>query len=210
MRLFSSPVALVATSAATLSAFALLLCAAPAANAQANLSFTGGSGTPLTLLLSNPVTYTVTTTNNNGAPFFLFKNTGNPFNNFFSVTGTITFSINGGANQTITDAVSGGNAGVLNPNDIYIFGPFPGVTVNDIVTLSSGTLTTTGNIAAAAPASGSFTTFITSNNTSQLSSNGVAGPAAAAPEPGTLPLLGMGIISGMGTLGVARRRKAKR
>lgn len=30
---------------------------------------------------------------------------------------------------------------------------------------------------------------------------------AAAPEPGTLPLLGMGLVSGMGTLSIARRRK---
>lgn len=36
------------------------------------------------------------------------------------------------------------------------------------------------------------------------------GPAAtAAPEPGSLSLLGMGLISGLGTLGIARKRRKK-
>ena len=31
--------------------------------------------------------------------------------------------------------------------------------------------------------------------------------ASAAPEPGTLSLVGMGLVSGIGTLGIARKRR---
>ena len=195
-------------AALALSALALT---APSANAQANLVFSGGSGSPLSLTLTAPVTYTIITTPTSfSSPLFVFDAVGGTPFNFSTATATITFSINGGTDQTINRINKSFSGGDVTSDDIYILGSLPGVVVGDIVTLSSGTLTTNSNIAVAAPASGSFTTFITNSGGSpmRLSTNGIAGAnPTAAPEPGTLPLVGMGLISGLGMVKGVRRRK---
>ena len=183
---------------------------APSANAQANLTFSGGSGTPLTLTLAAPITYTVIQADPNNPIVFLFKGVGNPTNStFFPVTSTITFRVNNGAAQTITNLRSGFSGGVLAANDLFIFGTYAGINVNDIVTLTAGTVTTNGNVAAAAPAAGSFTTFLTSNSAARLSNDGVA--ITAAPEPASLALISVGFVGctlAPGMVGMIARRKA--
>ena len=70
----------------------------PAVQAQANLVFSGGNGTPLQITLLQSVSYTINNGNwvLDGGPFFIFDETGNPFLlNTQSVTGNLTFSING-------------------------------------------------------------------------------------------------------------------
>ncbi len=152
--------------------FIALVVYIPAVQAQANLTFSGGNGAPLSITLLEPVTYTInstacTTTGLPAAtgPSFVFDEAGNPFlNSFPSVTGNITFSINGGAAQPITTANSGrATSNDRTPNDIYVFGNTQSLSINSTVVLFAGTITTTANIAAAPPASGSFTTFITNN-----------------------------------------------
>src|SRR5688500_5438005 len=74
---------------------------APAARAAlVPMSFSGGSGSPLTITLSEPVGYTVT-----APPFigvlFDFKRVGNVFGGTLNVSGTITYTVNGGAPITI-------------------------------------------------------------------------------------------------------------
>ena len=202
--------ALALPAAALVSALAFVFTA-PAAHAQANLTFSGGSGSPLTLSLAAPVTYTVTSAGST-SPLFLFQGVGNLFGGSRpNITGTISYRINNGAIQSFSTINSGFNTpNDLKTNDVYIFGSFPGVSVNDIVTLSSGTLTTTSKVAAAPPASGSFTTFLFasgSNDGARISNNGVS-VAVAAPEPGSLSLLGMGLVSGLGVVQGVRRRKA--
>ncbi len=200
-RLSAAPVALTA-----LSALSVLVLSGPAAHAQANLSFTGGSGSPLTLTLAAPVNYTVTTTASR-APLFVFQSVGDLFGgNSSFVTGALTYRINGGAAQTITTIGSGASSGSVTPNDIYIFGSFPGVSVGQIVTLASGSLTTTSNVAVPAPANGSFTTFLAEGaGGARISSiNGPAG-GVAAPEPGSIALALTG--SGPLLLGLVRRKR---
>jgi hypothetical protein len=72
------------------------------------------------------------------------------------------------------------NGGAVDPNDVYAFGPTPGVAFGDIITLNAGTVTTMNNFAAPAPAGGSFGTIITDAAGGQLSPGGVAVPEPAA------------------------------
>lgn len=187
-----------------------ILATAPAANAQANLSFSGGSGAPLTIGLLNLVSYTVTAAGTvNNAPLFVFQSVGNLFGNSSStVTSTLTYRVNGGTAQTIQRINSGLTGLDLAATDVYINGFLIGVNIGDIVTLTSGTLTTNNSVAAAAPVAGSFTTFLATDGTrTRISNNGVAGAVVAAPEPGSIALLGIGFA---GMTGVVARRKRSR
>ena len=160
------------------------------ARAQAMLTFTGGNNTALTLTLNAPVTYTITASaGNNLSPFFDFQGVGNVFSNL-GVSGTITFTINGGVAQTFTNLNSGVTLGSIAATDAYIFGSEPGVVVGNTVVLQAGTLTTANNFAGAPPASGSYQTFITDGQGNKLDAvNGVS----AVPEPDTWTWLLVGV-----------------
>ncbi|MDQ2924558.1 MAG: PEP-CTERM sorting domain-containing protein [Acidobacteriota bacterium] len=180
------------------------LGAAASAHAQANLSFSGGNNTPLVLTLNAPVTYLINITGAAGnAPFFDFQGVGNLFNQSFpAITSTVTFSINAGAPFTITNENSGVAFGAFAANDVYLYSnALPGVAASSVITLSAGTVTTTGNYAPAPPGGGSFNTFVVDGNGTRLSPNGVA-----VPEPATWALLGLGSPV---LLGAMRRREAK-
>jgi len=172
--------------------FIALVIYIPAVQAQANLTFSGGNnGTPLTITLLNPVTYTINNTActtilqpANTGPVFVFDEAGNPFlNNFQAVatTSTIRFSINGGAPQPITMANSGRPSTPPNndrtTNDIYVFGNTQSLAINNTVVLSAGTIII-ANFAGAPPANGSFSTFITNNFGTRCST--VSAPTAAS------------------------------
>lgn len=178
-----------------------------AAHAQANLRFSGGSGTPLTITLAAPITYTITTAalGAGNAPYFLIQGVGNLIGGGgagVTVTTNITLRINGGAALSLTNVASGGSGGAVTPSDLITFGSsaLPGVNVGDVVTLSAGSMTTTTNVASAAPGTGSFVTFITGVLATRISGNGIA-----SPEPGTLALLALGTLACTGGI-VARRR----
>ncbi|MDQ4122622.1 MAG: hypothetical protein M3209_14380 [Acidobacteriota bacterium] len=148
----------------------------PAVQAQANLTFSGGNGTPLSITLQQAVTYTI---NNNqcflhGGRLFVFDATGNPLGNVRDVTGTITSSVNGGVGDAITNARSGFSLNSISTNDIYIYNGNSSGPSSGQVLLSAGTITTTTNVAAAPPANGSYTTFIVSAQGTICSTNGVA------------------------------------
>jgi hypothetical protein len=166
--------------------FIALVIYIPAVQAQANLTFSGGNGTPLSITLLNPVTYDIS----NGAcsdttstgPLFLFDEAGNPFGGTLTnFTGNITYSISGGAAQSITRGNSGTTSNNRTPNDIFVTGSnLQDVFLGSRVVLSAGTITTTTNVAAAPPANGSFTTFIVSNTSVRCSLNGVSMSPTAA------------------------------
>jgi hypothetical protein len=174
------------------------------ARGQANLTFSGGNGSPLSLTLNQPVVYTITTGFSVG-PFFIFQNVGNPFHGAGDggLHGNISFTINGGASQEIDIMNSGVNVGVVTANDLYIFGSEPGANVGDVIFLSAGTLATFGNVAAPPPSNGSYTTFITDGSGNLVSTNGVA-----VPEPQSAALLVT--AGGLGFLFLMRRPRRSR
>ena len=187
-----------------LSTIALIGSFAPAARAQALLSFTGGSGAPLTLALLSPVTYTVTANSNGIGPGFIFQNVGDLLGNSNpQITSTITYSVNGGALKTLSNAVTSYVGGDVSATDMLVFSDFADFSTlfaGDTVTLQSGTLTTTGNVAVAAPADGSYDTFLIDGTDAKISGPG----SSAAPEPGSVALLSLVALP---AIGLIRRRK---
>lgn len=163
--------------------FFVLTVSIATAQAQAHLTFSGGNGTPLSITLQQSVTYTINSSlcsSGNGSVFVFdeagtFSSSDRP-----PVTGTITFSINGGAAQTFNQIGSDVNLGNVTTNDIYLLGTFQSVSNGSTVTLSAGTLTTTNNVAVAPFANGSFTTFIVGSLATRCSANGVAVTPTAA------------------------------
>jgi len=150
---------------------------------QANLTFSGGNGSPLSITLQQSVVYTINTSScsASGSPVFIFDEAGNPFlSTGRAVSGTITFSINGGTAQPVNTTGSGFTENNLSVNDIYVLGVRPGAPNGSTVVLSAGTITTNSNVAAPPPANGSYTTFITNASSAQCSNNGVAAPPTAA------------------------------
>jgi hypothetical protein len=166
-------------------AASVICVSAAAVRARANLTFSGGNGTPLSISLQQPVAYTINNSQcalNTSGPIFLFDEAGNPFGSGVFLTGSITFSINGGAPQPIANGNSGVTAGDVTANDLFIYGQLQSVPNGSTVVLSAGTVTTTGNVVAAPPANGSFITFVVDANTgNRCSTNGIVlGTTAAA------------------------------
>ena len=192
------PVALAALSA--------LVLGAPKAHAQqATLAFTGGNNTPLTLTLANPVSYTLTA--NANQLLFVFSGVGDFIGQSSrSLTGSVSYTINGGPARNIQFIQSGFAFGSLAPNDAFIFdNPFVSASAGDAVVLTGGMLTTDTAFTGTAPAGGTFQTFIARSSDGSR----VSAVAVAAPEPGSLSLLGMGLVSGLGMAGTVRRKRRK-
>jgi hypothetical protein len=167
------------------------------------VTFSGGSGAPLSFTLTDPVTYLVTA-NGALAPLFVFQNVGDLFSNSFpSVTGNITFTINAGSPQSIAEINSGVNGGAITANDVYFFGSLPGVSIGDTVILSSGTLTTSSNVAAAAPPGGMYNTFIIDG----FLGLPLSGPGVSASVPDSFSTLWLSLpLTGMFAVAHLRRR----
>lgn len=190
-------------STAILAAVALAaFSAAPRVHAQADLEFAGGDGAPLVLTLDAPVTYLVTTasTGANG-PGFDFQGVGDVFpDEFASVAGSITFTIDGGPAQSISTINSDFAGGALSATDVYIFGAVPGVAVGDTVVLNAGSLTTASAFSGALPASGSYQTFLFDESGAKLDAmNGTS-----VPEPSAWTLL----LAGASLAGLMLKRRA--
>ena len=169
---------------ATIFALAVFI---PVAYGQANLTFAGGNGNPLSITLLQPVSYNITGLNCGGggnSPIFVFDEVGNLLSTSSrEVSGTINYSVNGSTPILIDTAQSGFSLNEVTINDLYIYSlSRPGVSSGDTVVLNAGTVLTTGfNFAGAPPAPGSFTTFITNSSLVKCSANGVALGTTAAP-----------------------------
>lgn len=194
--------------AAPVLAVALLVAPFSASRAQVNVSFSGGSGSPLTFTLLSPVRYTITTAVTN--ELFLFKGIGNVYPGYPAITSSLSYSVNSGALRAVTSVNSGATIGALNATDAFVFGvaSFTALGVGDVVTLQ-GAFTTTGNVAAVAPASKAYQTFMFGDNTggesipTRISTDGIP-VSTTAPEPSTYALMAAGLAA-MSV--VARRRR---
>jgi hypothetical protein len=177
----------------------ILVAAAPRASAVP-VTFSGGNGAALSFSLSAPVTYTITTNPTGVAPFFIFQNVGTV--NFFSaISSSITFSVNGGPDQTLLTAQSGIFANDVNGADLILGNPFLPLNIGDVVVLSAGTWTTISGYFGVTPANGSFNTFLTDSFLLRISTDGISG---SAPVPESLSTLWLALPL-VGMLGARRR-----
>ena len=152
---------------------------APLAQGQADLSWGGGNGTPLTFTLAKPVTYTITSAST--GPTFVFDGALQTFgDNSVFLSGTISFSLNGtAAQQVVWVLAAGSQVNALSPDDAYMFLDRPGVAVGDKITLTAGTLTANANYPGQPPTNGTFSTFIADDDGVKVSGNGSSGPVTA-------------------------------
>jgi hypothetical protein len=187
----------------------LSLASAPArAKVQFNFSGGGGGGggtIPLSMTLAQPVSYTLTAPGN--GPFFIIDGAGNTyFGNGFYLSGSITFSIDGGPPLVVESVSSGATASNVTRDDHYYLpvpqGPpnpsaqYHQVSAGSTITLSAGTLTTTGSpslgyIPGPIPTSGLYETFLVDfPSGTRISTFGVS-----VPEPASISLLAAGAFA---------------
>ncbi|MDP1579326.1 MAG: PEP-CTERM sorting domain-containing protein [Candidatus Didemnitutus sp.] len=193
------------------------LFAVVAANAQTVfLTFSGGSGTPVVISWSTPISYTLTSSTSSFGvnPYFYFQNitgisTAVPVDTVGAIPGggptyTSTGAGSGDGLQTINSYYTTNPHGVITNTDL-VFRATADTTVSyltagDVISLTAGHLTNNNNYFGALPANGFYNTFITD---ASYQSN--LGSGTAIPEPSTYAAL-----VGLGALGFVmwRRRRA--
>jgi len=175
--------------ARVLGALVLLFLVRAADAALVPMTFSGGSGTPLTVTLTQPITYTVTASPGFADCLFLFHNVGNPmFGSSKQMSGTMAYSINGGPPISINVGTTGVLAGARGVNDLSLEQLNPGLplALGDVVVLS-GSATTTFLVTPPAPANGLYSTIFTDGAFVPIGTGEV-------PEPTSTCVLGLASI----------------
>lgn len=100
--------------------FAVTAAFAASANGQVYLSFSGGSGSPISMTLAAPIHYTINVAPETSAPLFLFQDVGSMFywpgGGEVLLTGNLRYSVNGVGDYPMTNissGVVGGDVGFL-------------------------------------------------------------------------------------------------
>jgi hypothetical protein len=174
---------------------ALSLCSS--VHGQASLSFSGGNGAPLTLTLAQPINYVINANHGPYQPTFFFAGPNALFPLPVVLSGNIFFTVNGGAPQAVALASFGSTGMTLAQNTAG------SVFFGDSITLSAGTLVTTGSFFGSAPASGSYVTYVPGS--------GATGPwvstfGVPVPEPGSVALA---VTAGAAFCAAAWRRRTR-
>lgn len=185
--------------------FAVTAAFAASANGQVYLSFSGGSGSPISMTLAAPIHYTINVAPETSAPLFLFQDVGSMFywpgGGEVLLTGNLRYSVNGVGDYPMTNISSGVVGGAVGFLDAFLGGgPVEGTSVapGDVITLSSGTITTNHSFAAAVPESRFYQTYLVDGFANRVSDYTI-------PEPSTYALfVGLTCIS---FAGLARRRR---
>lgn len=199
-----------------------VLSLASASAQMVAFTFSGGSGSNLTISWSSPITYTINATPNttNNYPSFVIEDLGNLLGGTNATTAiasaTATFSrtsptsngpfslaTNGNVGSGLTGA---GGTDPIAPTDTYLFDSGISVgapmAIGDTFVLSAGSVTI-ANFAGLAPSSGSYNTFLADTNGKNLG----VGITSSVPEPSTYAAL-----AGVAMLAFAawrRKRAAK-
>jgi hypothetical protein len=181
--------------------FALAFASPCRGSAPFQVNFSGGSGSPLTVTLPQALTATVTNDTADRSAFFVIVGTGDVFGNGGSnASGGLSYTGNGAGPFSITDVLTF-NLGAATSNDMFLFSGFDGINynINDVLLLSSGSVTTHAPVASAPPTSGLYTGFI-------MDEKGVPlGDLTPTPEPASVGLLALA-----GTMLLRRRRRSPR
>ena len=196
-----------------LASLAFAAAVAPALAPAAIVVTAPTSNTSGTFQITNPITFNITASGN--ANFFGLTNwvTSDGNQQGSSLTPDLRYTLNG-TNFTETsglyDNIAGTGQGTLTANDglLRLLNNGPAVKAGDVLTLLPGTYTI-GNIANFNPqCTQTFTgtMYATAGGFTRLSGPVSAGPAAA-PEPSTWALLGVGAL-GAGVMALRRRTQA--
>ncbi len=184
-----------------LALLAPLLAAAPV-QAAVSLDFGGGSGSPLSITITEPFVYVVTEgrSTGDGGLLFVFEDVGNMGLNAINFTGDISFSVNGGPSYGFFNSSTGySTPGAVGADDFYL-STLANVALSpgDVVTVTAGTITGDAAYNGTVPWLTDFETFLAvSGSGEQISA------AGAVPEPSAAALLGLG-CAGL----VLRRRRS--
>ena len=198
------------TTKSLLLACASLFLACAGARGQETLSISGGTTTPLTLTLDQAVSFTITSAGL--GPYFFFPGIVlvDPYSTALDLnaTGTVSFSVNGGASQEISSlGIVPNNYG--GPGGLFIYDgidPLTDLNAGDVVTLSAGTLTTDSIYSEEAVSlEGEYSAFVGEYGGATAISQ-ISSTASPVPEPGTV-VFGVAL---MAVIGLTRAHGARR